>query len=147
MRRCLASSSFAISELKTRQGGMSLYICLPQRFMETHYRWLRMMTELIVGEMEQVRGKPVTGFPILMVLDEFPALKRMRVLENAAAQIAGYGVKLMFVVQTLAQLKDIYKDNWETFISNAGVKLFFCNHFFYFVHSYEIGQKEIGNDE
>lgn len=127
MKRVLASSSFALSDLKTAQEGFSLFMSLPQRFVETHCRWLRMMTELIVGEMERVRQRPACGHPVLMVLDEFPALKRMRVLENAAAQIAGYGVKLMFVAQTLAQLKDIYKDNWETFISNAGVKLFFCN--------------------
>lgn len=127
IRRVLSRSTFAISDLKTTPGGFSLFLSLPQRFMDTHYRWLRMMTELIIGEMEQIRHQPACGYPVLMVLDEFPSLKRMRVLESAAAQIAGYGVKLIFVVQTLAQLKEIYADNWETFISNAGVKLFFCN--------------------
>ncbi|MBJ7579303.1 TraM recognition domain-containing protein [Devosia sp. MC532] len=33
----------------------------------------------------------------------------------------------MFVAQTLAQLKDTYKDNWETLVANAGIKLFFGN--------------------
>lgn len=127
MKRLLVRSTFKISDLKTLPGGFSLFLSLPQRFVETHCRWLRMMTELIIGEMEQIRHQPACGYPVLMVLDEFPSLKRMRVLESAAAQIAGYGVKLIFVVQTLAQLKEIYKDNWETFISNAGVKLFFCN--------------------
>lgn len=127
MKRLLVRSTFKISDLKTLPGGFSLFLSLPQRFIETHCRWLRMMTELIIGEMEQIRQQPACGYPVLMVLDEFPSLKRMRVLESAAAQIAGYGVKLIFVVQTLAQLKEIYKDNWETFISNAGVKLFFCN--------------------
>ena len=42
---------------------MSLYLCLPQRFMSTHYRWLRMMIALTVTEMEMVRGKPATGLP------------------------------------------------------------------------------------
>ena len=32
-----------------------------------------------------------------MVLDEFAGLKRMEVIENAVAQIAGYGVKLFFL--------------------------------------------------
>jgi type IV secretory pathway TraG/TraD family ATPase VirD4 len=77
--------------------------------------------------MERVRRQPASGHPVLMTLDEFAGLKRMRVLENAAAQIAGFGVKLMFVVQTLVQLKDIYRDNWETIVANAGVKLFFGN--------------------
>ena len=75
--------------------------------------------------MEKVRGRPKTGHPILMVLDEFAGLKRMEVIETAAAQIAGYGVKLFFVLLSLEQLKATYKDNWETFLANSGLKLFF----------------------
>ena len=49
-----------------------------------------------------MRGRPATGHPILMLLDEFAGLKRMEVIETAAgAQIAGYGVKLFFVLQSL----------------------------------------------
>ena len=48
-------------------------------------------------------------------------------LRTPPAQIAGFGVKMVFVAQTLAQLKDVYKDNWETMVANAGVKIFFCN--------------------
>lgn len=127
MARVLSTSNFKISELKTNPRGTSLYISLPQRYMETHARWLRMMTTLVVTEMERVDQQPASGYPVMMLLDEFPALKRMRVLENAAAQIAGFGVKLVFVTQTLSQLKDLYKDNWETMVANAGVKVFFGN--------------------
>lgn len=127
MKRCLAKSDFQLSELKTNPQGFTLYMCLPQRFMETHFRWLRMMLSLITTEMERVQGQPACGHPVLMLIDEFAALRRMKVIENAAAQIAEAGVKMMFVVQSLAQLKDVYKDNWESFISNAGAKLFFGN--------------------
>src|ERR1039458_3564185 len=125
MQRLLEASDFKLSELKTRPEGLSLYLCLPQRYMNTHYRWLRMMISLTVTEMEKVRGRPATGHPILMVLDEFAGLKRMEVIETAAAQIAGYGVKLFFVLQSLEQLKATYKDNWETFLANSGLKMFF----------------------
>lgn len=95
--------------------------------MNTHYRWLRMMVTLIVDEMERVDGPPASGYPLLMILDEFAALRRMKVIENAAAQIAGFGVRMAFIVQTLAQLKDTYRDNWETLVANAGTKIFFAN--------------------
>src|ERR1035441_4535193 len=125
MQRLLEASDFQLSELKTRPEGLSIYLSLPQRYMSTHYGWLRMMIALIVTEMEKVRGKPATGHPVLMVLDEFAGLKRMEVIENAVAQIAGYGVKLFFVLQSLEQLKAVYKDNWETFLANSGLKEFF----------------------
>ena len=99
MRRCLEGSDFALADLKTNPYGVSLYLCLPQRFMETHCGWLRMMTSLIVAEMEAVQGKPATGHPVLMLLDEFAGLKRMKIIENAVAQMAGFGVKMFFVVQ------------------------------------------------
>jgi type IV secretory pathway TraG/TraD family ATPase VirD4 len=125
MQRSLEGCDFQLAELKTRPEGLSLFLCLPQRYMSTHYRWLRMMISLTVTEMEKVRGRPATGHPILMMLDEFAGLKRMEVVENAVAQIAGYGVKMFFVLQSLEQLKAIYKDNWETFLANSGLKVFF----------------------
>ena len=125
MRRMMARSDFDLSELKTNPRGMTLYQSLPQRYMDTHYRWLRMMVTLITAQMEITRGVPATGHPLLMVLDEFAGLKRMTAIENAAAQLAGFAVKLMFVLQSLEQLKGIYKDSWETFLANAGLKIFF----------------------
>jgi type IV secretory pathway TraG/TraD family ATPase VirD4 len=145
MQRCLEASDFQLSELKTRPGGLSVYLCLPQRYMSTHYRWLRMMIALTVTEMEKVRGRPVTGHPVLMLLDEFAGLKRMEVIESAVAQIASYGVKLFFVLQSLEQLKAVYKDNWETFLANSGLKVFFNleDHFSREYVSKLIGETEV----
>jgi len=125
MQRLLGASDFQLSELKTRPEGLSLYLCLPQRYMSTHYRWLRMMIALTVTEMEKVSGRPASGHPVLLVLDEFAGLKRMEVIEHAVAQIAGYGVKMFFVLQSLEQLKGAYKENWETFLANSGIRVFF----------------------
>jgi type IV secretory pathway TraG/TraD family ATPase VirD4 len=125
MQRCLQTSDFQLSDLKTDPAGLSIFLCLPQRYMSTHYRWLRMMISLTVTEMEKVRGRPAAGYPILMLLDEFAGLKRMEIIESAVAQIAGFGVKMFFVLQTLDQLKSVYKDNWETFLANCGLKIFF----------------------
>lgn len=124
MRRLLEKSDFKLSDLKTDPAGVSLFLSLPQRYMNTHYRWLRMMITLVITEMEKTRGMPATGHRLLLVLDEFAGLKRMEVLENAAAQIAGFGVKMFFIVQTLGQLKDVYKENWQTFLANSGLHLF-----------------------
>jgi hypothetical protein len=107
MQRCLEASDFSLSDLKASPRGMSLYLSLPQRYMGTHYRWLRMMIALTVTEMEIVRKRPATGYPVLLLLDEFAGLKRMEVIENAVAQIAGFGVKLFLVLQSLEQQGDL----------------------------------------
>ncbi len=53
MQRAARSSDFAaLGQRKTRPEGLrALYLCLPQRYMSTHYRWLRMMIALTVTEM------------------------------------------------------------------------------------------------
>lgn len=125
MQRLLEASDFDLAGLKTDPKGLTLYLTLPQRYMSTHYRWLRLMVSLAIGEMERIRGRPKTGYPTLFVLDEFAGLKRMEVIEHAAAQAAGFGAKFLFVVQNLTQLKENYKDSWETFLGNSGLKFFF----------------------
>ncbi|MCC0007697.1 MAG: type IV secretory system conjugative DNA transfer family protein [Hyphomicrobiaceae bacterium] len=145
IRECLSRSTFSLSDLKTDPEGVSVYLCLPQRYMESHNRWLRMMVTLMIFEMEKNEHQPRSGHPVLTILDEFPSLNRMKVIENAVAQIAGYGVKLVMATQTLPQLKELYKDNWETLIANAGVKLFFGNddHFTREYVAKLIGEREV----
>jgi type IV secretory pathway TraG/TraD family ATPase VirD4 len=78
MQRLLETSDFDLGELKTNPAGLTIYLTLPRRFMETHYRWLRLMITLAVGEMERIKGRTATGHPTLFVLDEFAGLKRRR---------------------------------------------------------------------
>ncbi len=77
--------------------------------------------------MERTPGRSSTGCPVLFIMDEFAALGHMKTIEDAAGQIAGYGVKLWPILQDLGQLKALYKERWETFMGNAGVLQFFGN--------------------
>jgi type IV secretory pathway TraG/TraD family ATPase VirD4 len=145
MRRLLEKSDFDLGAIKTSARGLTIYLTLPQRYMDTHFRWLRLMVTLTVGEMGRIKGRPKTGHPTLFLLDEFPGLKRMEVIENAVAQAAGFGVKFFFVTQNLIQLKHEYDDNWETFISNSGLKIFFQidDHFSRDYLSHLLGEREV----
>lgn len=128
MQRCLASSGFKIDELKQHAGGVSLYVCLPARFIPTHARFLRLVLNLILYQMEVLgTGPTASNRPVLFVLDEFAALGRLEAIEKAAGLMAGYGVKLWPILQDLGQVKRHYKESWETFLGNAGVLQFFAN--------------------
>jgi type IV secretory pathway TraG/TraD family ATPase VirD4 len=145
MQRLLEASDFDLAALKTDPRGLTIYLTLPQRYMTTHYRWLRLMIGLAVGDMERIKGRPATGHPTLFVLDEFAGLKRMEEVENAAAQAAGFGVKFLFVLQNLPQLKEIYDDSWETFLGNSGLRLFFQidDNFTRTYVAQQIGEREV----
>lgn len=134
MVRAFSSSTFALDDLKTRDGGLSLYLCLPARFIATHARFLRIVLNLTLFRMETARvgsdgdlGRTATGFPVLFVMDEFASLGRMEAIEKAAGLMAGYGVKLWPILQDLSQIKRHYRESWESFLGNAGLLQFFGN--------------------
>lgn len=131
MQACLDGSDanrLNIDDLKSLEGGLSLYLCLPARFIPTHARFLRLMLNLVLYRMEALGlDQPRCGHPVLFIMDEFAALGRLEVIEKAAGLMAGYGVKLWPVLQDLGQLKRHYKESWETFLGNAGILQFFAN--------------------
>ena len=117
MHRLLAASDFRLADLKRRK--MTVYLCLPAMRMGTHAKWFRLMVLLALSIMERTPVKPAV--PVLFVLDEFPVLGHVEVIEKAAGLMAGFGVKLWAIVQNLGQLKTHYKDSWQTFVANSGV--------------------------
>lgn len=116
-----------LDELKSNPKGMSLYLVLPQRYMSSHSRWLRLIISLVVARLEAIPDKPRTGSPVLAVLDEFSVLGHMKVIETSAGFMAGFGLKLQVVLQDLGQLKRHYRQSWETFLGNAGTIIAFGN--------------------
>ena len=125
LRKVLTGHNFDLTDLKTAPEGITIYLCLPAGRMGNCNRWLRLFINLALEAMEREEKK--ANPPVLLCLDEFPVLGHMQQIEDAAGQIAGFGVKLWPVVQDLTQLKAIYKERWETFMGNAGVLQFFGN--------------------
>lgn len=117
----MARNDFDFSDLKRKP--TTVYLVLPPHMLERHGKWLRLLlTSALRASMRpREAGEP----SILFMLDEFAALGHMRIVETMWAQVRGYGIQMMPVFQDLLQLKDIYKDRWESFVANAGALLFF----------------------
>ena len=62
---------------------------------------------------------------LLLLLDEFTALRKMDVVQQALAYMAGYGIKAYLIVQDIEQLKAVYGRE-ETVISNCHVRIAFA---------------------
>jgi len=125
MRRVLTGHDFDLADLKRAPKGITVYLCLPANRMGMCNRWLRTFINLLLDAMERETAQPAA--PVLVCLDEFPILGHMRQLEDAAGQIASFGVRLWVMLQDWGQGKSLYKDRWETFAGNAGILQFFGN--------------------
>ena len=52
-------------------------------------------------------------------------LRHWDICRRLKPRYAGYNVTVWPILQSLIQLKNLYKDNWETFISNCTVRQYF----------------------
>jgi type IV secretion system protein VirD4 len=63
--------------------------------------------------------------PVCFMLDELATLGHLSVVENAIGLSAGYGVQIFTVFQDTAQMKDLYRGRWASFVGNAGIRALF----------------------
>ena len=122
MREGLSASDFSFADLKARR--VTIYLVLPADRLKAFGRWLRLLIQqAITVNARNIEAKPER--PVLFLLDEMPALGRLDMVEQAFGLMAGFGMQLWGISQDLSQLKDLYGDGWETFISNAGAVQYF----------------------
>lgn len=118
----LRMSDFAFEDLKTKP--MTIYLVLPADRLNTFGRWLRLLVQqAVTANARNIDVKP--NKPALFILDEFAALGRLSMIEQAYGLMAGFGIQLWGIVQDLSQLERIYDKGWQSFIANAGMINYF----------------------
>ena len=117
MQRHLKSSQFSLKQ--AIQNNASIYVCIPPSRIPRMKRWLRVIVRIAL---DAKMNSPLEhkGQQTLFLLDEFSSLGHFQIIEDAAAYMAGYGIKLVPVIQNIGQIKKLYEKNWETFLGNAG---------------------------
>lgn len=126
MQRALAASTVDLAELKGARGGEKLKgavlsVVIPLEYLDTHAAYARLVVGCALWTMQRA---PLAKTRVLFLMDEFPALKRMNRIAGGLATLRKYRVWLWPIIQNLGQLKDLYGSNWQTFMSNAGLKMF-----------------------
>jgi type IV secretion system protein VirD4 len=110
------SDNWTFSDLKKRV--VTVYVVLPMDYLDLSGYFALIVASALS---ELLRGK--RGVPVLMLMDEF-ALYPLKAIQTAFGNAAGFGVQLWPVLQDLNQIKDSLH-GWETFVSNAGVRMYF----------------------
>lgn len=97
-----------------------VFIIIPVDRLKTQPRWLRLVVStLIRSVVRNPKGD------VAFLLDEAYALGYLSEIEVALGSYAGFGIHLWTVWQNLVQLRDLYGNNWENFISCCSVRHFF----------------------
>lgn len=101
----------------------AVYVCIPERAIETNYQWLRLVIGLCVRAIsENVKNKQVER--TVFLLDEAHYLGNMPEIRKALATSATYGICLWQFYQDIGQVQAAYGDNWHS-VMNVGVQQFY----------------------
>ena len=115
LRRSLEKSDFNPYDLT--EGKTTVYIVIPERYLETHSTWLR----LVIGlSLRACNARPDKR--VYYLLDEFAVMGKMKDVQKAFAFARGQNIVMWFFAQNLSQIKEIYgEDGMNTFIGNAAM--------------------------
>lgn len=117
MQAHVTPSAFSLRQAV--RNGWSVFVALPPDEIGRFKSWLRLIVQTVI-DAKMSLGVGQTGPQTLCLLDEFPTLGRFKAIEESAGYMAGYGLKLVPIIQNIGQVQALYAKNWETFLGNAG---------------------------
>ncbi|MEJ7928180.1 type IV secretory system conjugative DNA transfer family protein [Sphingobium sp. AN641] len=122
-----SESDFDLREFRSRP--ISLYLGVSpdniERVSDIYNLLFQQLIDLNVRELpDEKAGKH--PLKLLLLLDEFARLGRASVIASGFSYVAGYGIRLLPVIQARAQLRDVYgPDVTSEIVQNCGVELVF----------------------
>lgn len=101
----------------------AVYVCIPERAIETNYQWLRLVVGLCIRAIsDNIQNKQVKR--TVFLLDEAHYLGNMPEVRKALATSATYGICIWQFFQDLGQIQAAYGDYWHSVV-NVGVQQFY----------------------
>ena len=107
----ISQSDFKIKDLMNSNKPVSLYIVTQPTDKDRLKPIVRIMMNMIIRLLadgltfENGRPKANYNFKLLGMIDEFPSLGKLDILQESLAFVAGYGIKFYLICQDLNQLK------------------------------------------
>jgi len=121
LQRMMAKNTYRLPRMLLEP--MTVYFSIPPGRLDSYAPVIRLFMGSLV---KHFSGYNMKGdYPVLFMLDEFPALGRIKGIEEGMAYMAGYGINFWLFAQDLKQLAATYGDKAQSIISNCAVKQFF----------------------
>lgn len=124
LRENTCASDFSLTDLVNGDKPMSIYVIVQPAEVVRFKLYLRILVDQL-GRKITARGVTAKRKQkLLMILDEFPTLGRLKFFDTALSYIAGYGVRAIIVCQSMKQLNDVYGPA-QSISDNCYIRLFF----------------------
>ena len=124
--RATGASDWRIEDLVDPERPVSLYLVVPPSDISRTKPLIRLILNQVGRRLtEALPAQDAKRTPLLMMLDEFPALGRLDFFETTLAFMAGYGVRAFLIAQSLNQIDKAYGVN-NSILDNCHVRVTFA---------------------
>jgi len=124
IEKVTSANDFSWEDIRRRPH--SIYIVANSDDIPTLAPLLRLMFgELIATMRARIPDPKIEPWPVQIILDEFDQLGHMPIIVQSLKQLAGHGVRVSIITQSVPGLESIYTENERLSIeSAAGMKLY-----------------------
>jgi type IV secretion system protein VirD4 len=124
--RATRTNSFDLRAVRKRR--MSIYVCISPGNIDKYSKLLNLFfQQLLLLNMDKLPEEdPALKYQCLLLLDEFPAMGRVSIIEKASAYMRGYNMRLLLIFQSKGQLesKDLYdKTGTQNLLTNMAMQI------------------------
>lgn len=124
VERVLSASDFAMGDLMCAEAPLSLYVQVAPADAAALRPLVRLLfyaaAQALTAEEKRDAAGRIKRHKLLMVMDEFPLLGRLAFFEKSLRLMSGYGIKAMFVAQSLNDIVETYGPH-NTILDNCHV--------------------------
>jgi type IV secretion system protein VirD4 len=121
-----SADDFSLADVRKKK--MTIYIgILPNKLADAKLIVSLFFSQLINENTRQLpQENPELKYQCVLMMDEFTSLGRIEILAKALSYIAGYNLRLVPIIQSVAQLDATYgKDDSRTMITNHALQILF----------------------
>jgi type IV secretion system protein VirD4 len=128
-------SDFGVKDLMNGDAPLSLYLVIPpsdiDRIKPLTRLLINQLLRALTNEMKFEDGRSVANYKhrLLLMIDEFPSLGRLEIMQTSLAYMAGYGIKAYLIAQDVSQLAAAYggqSGHDETIMANCSIQVAFA---------------------
>lgn len=121
-----SDNDFWLTDIRKKR--MSIYLGVtPDKLPQARLIMNLFFSQLINLNTKELPSKnPDLKYQVLLMPDEFTALGKVEIINKAVSYIAGYGLRLMPIFQSVSQLASVYGDNdARTMMTNHACQIIF----------------------
>ena len=122
-----SANDFDLRDVRKRR--MSVYIGITP----DHLSEAALLVNLVFSQLVNLNTKqlpeadPTLKFQCLVLLDEMTAIGKIHIIARAVAYMAGYNLRLLSIVQSIAQLESVYgRADARTFVTNHAMQILYA---------------------